>query len=223
MRAITLALICAFLQAGKYTVRELRVACCTLAIIEIRSVHWWAPYLLEIEENSFVFAPRQKTNTRLSARKDSKLSNDVSVAAQRTPTISYISQEQIKDIGETVELQCSVQYAQEYPILWIKVNKENVHEQVALSTGTALIIRDSRFSLKYDTASTTYILQVGPSRRPSCRYAVECTSFGGARIQLWNNNKRTDANVSFVAYVIRLLHAGEKGEGIVEARTGRCV
>lgn len=85
---------------------------------------------------------------------------DVSVAAQRTPTISYISQEQIKDIGETVELQCSVQYAQEYPILWIKVNKETVHEQVALSTGTALIIRDSRFSLKYDTASTTYILQV---------------------------------------------------------------
>lgn len=84
----------------------------------------------------------------------------VLVAAQRTPTISYISQEQIKDIGETVELQCSVQYAQEYPVLWIKVNKESVHEQVALSTGTALIIRDSRFALKYDTASTTYILQV---------------------------------------------------------------
>jgi len=80
--------------------------------------------------------------------------------AQRTPTISYISQEQIKDIGETVELQCSVQYAQEYPVLWIKFNKDSAHEQVALSTSTALIIRDSRFALKYDTASTTYILQV---------------------------------------------------------------
>jgi neuronal growth regulator 1 len=32
--------------------------------------------------------------------------------AQRTPTISYISQEQIKDIGGTAELECSVQYAQ---------------------------------------------------------------------------------------------------------------
>jgi len=84
----------------------------------------------------------------------------VSVVAQRTPTISYISQEQIKDIGETVELQCSVQYGQDYPVLWIKVNKESVHEQVALSTGTALIIRDSRFALKYDTASSTYNLQV---------------------------------------------------------------
>lgn len=31
--------------------------------------------------------------------------------AQRTPSISYISQEQIKDIGGTVELDCSVQYA----------------------------------------------------------------------------------------------------------------
>lgn len=39
---------------------------------------------------------------------------------QRTPTISYISQEQIKDIGGTVELQCSVQYAKEYPVLWVK-------------------------------------------------------------------------------------------------------
>ncbi len=31
--------------------------------------------------------------------------------AQRTPSISYISQEQIKDIGGTVELDCSVQYS----------------------------------------------------------------------------------------------------------------
>lgn len=103
------------------------------------------------------------------------LSDDVSVAAQRTPTISYISQEQIKDIGETVELQCSVQYAQDYPILWIKVNKENVQEQVTLSTGTALIIRDSRFSLKHDTASTTYILQVRlPLDDVACDVLVEC-------------------------------------------------
>lgn len=84
----------------------------------------------------------------------------VSVAAQRSPTISYISQEQIKDIGETVELVCSVQYAQDYPVLWIKVNKDSANEQVALSTGTALIIRDSRFALKHDTASSSYTLQV---------------------------------------------------------------
>lgn len=80
--------------------------------------------------------------------------------AQRSPAISYISQEQIKDIGETVELHCSIQYAQDYPVLWIKVNKDNINEQVALSTGTALIIRDSRFAIRHDTASATYVLQV---------------------------------------------------------------
>lgn len=80
--------------------------------------------------------------------------------AQRTPTISYISQEQIKDIGETVELRCSIQYAEDYPVLWIKLNRNSVHEQVALSTGTALIIRDSRFAIRHDTASASYLLQV---------------------------------------------------------------
>jgi len=167
MRAITLALICAFLQAGKYTVRvrELRATCSRLSryarSTDGRHIYWKS-------KKTFLYSLFDKRRTHASfTRKDSKFTDDVSVAAQRTPTISYISQEQIKDIGETVELQCSVQYAQEYPILWIKVNKENVHEQVALSTGTALIIRDSRFSLKYDTASTTYILQVGLSRRPT--------------------------------------------------------
>lgn len=86
------------------------------------------------------------------------------VVAQRTPTISYISQEQIKDIGETVELRCSIQYAEDYPVLWIKLNRNSVHEQVALSTGTALIIRDSRFAIRHDTASASYLLQVDKIR-----------------------------------------------------------
>ncbi|XP_015586541.1 lachesin isoform X1 [Cephus cinctus] len=82
------------------------------------------------------------------------------VSCQRTPTISYISQEQIKDIGDTVELLCSVQYGQEYPVLWIKFNKEGGSDQLPLSSGTSLIVRDSRFALRYDTASSTYTLQI---------------------------------------------------------------
>lgn len=104
--------------------------------------------------------------------KEILITNIVVGVAQRTPTISYISQEQIKDIGETVELICSVQYAQDYPVLWIKLNKDNGHEQVALSTGTALIIRDSRFSLKHDTASS-YTLQVRLSRY-CCNFQYIC-------------------------------------------------
>lgn len=82
------------------------------------------------------------------------------VSSQRTPTISYISQEQIKDIGGTVELECSVQYAQEYPVLWMKVDRSRLVDPLPISTGSSLIIRDSRFSLRYDTASSTYTLQI---------------------------------------------------------------
>ncbi|XP_058800796.1 lachesin-like [Phymastichus coffea] len=82
-----------------------------------------------------------------------------SVYTQRTPTISYISQEQIKDIGSTVEFVCSVQYSQDYPVLWIKINK-NREDQLPISTNTALIIRDSRFALRSDASSSTYTLQI---------------------------------------------------------------
>uniref|UniRef100_U5EKE0 Putative amalgam n=1 Tax=Corethrella appendiculata TaxID=1370023 RepID=U5EKE0_9DIPT len=79
--------------------------------------------------------------------------------AQRTPTISYITQEQIKDIGGTVELQCSVQYAKEYSVIWIKTGRTTT-DSVFLSTGSSLVLKDSRFSLRYDPSSSTYTLQI---------------------------------------------------------------
>lgn len=79
--------------------------------------------------------------------------------AQRTPSISYITQEQIKDIGGTVELDCSVQYAHEYTVLWVKNSRER-GDNVFLSTGSSLVIRDSRFALRYDPSSSTYTLQI---------------------------------------------------------------
>lgn len=78
---------------------------------------------------------------------------------QRTPSISYISQEQIKDIGGTVELDCSVQYAREYTVVWIKTGRNHA-DYVFLSTGSSLVIKDSRFSLRFDGASSTYTLQI---------------------------------------------------------------
>ncbi|KAJ1520905.1 hypothetical protein ONE63_003985 [Megalurothrips usitatus] len=80
--------------------------------------------------------------------------------AQRTPTISYISQEQIKDIGGTVELHCSVQYASDYPVLWVKVDRNRQMDPLTIASGSTLIIRDSRFALRYDTASSSYTLQI---------------------------------------------------------------
>ncbi|KAK9506136.1 hypothetical protein O3M35_008126 [Rhynocoris fuscipes] len=82
------------------------------------------------------------------------------VLGQRTPTISHITQEQFKDIGGVVELECSVQYAQEYPILWMKTSPGRQLDPLPISTGSTLIIRDSRFSVRYDPSSSTYTLQI---------------------------------------------------------------
>lgn len=89
--------------------------------------------------------------------------------AQRSPTISYISQEQIKDIGGAVELVCSVQYAQEYPVLWMRKESATADYNLPISTGSSLILHDSRFSLRYDTVSVSkcfiiIIIKIGSSR-----------------------------------------------------------
>ena len=46
----------------------------------------------------------------------------ISAFGQRTPTISYITRPDIvTKIGGTIEMDCSVLYATEYPVLWVKL------------------------------------------------------------------------------------------------------
>jgi neuronal growth regulator 1 len=108
--------------------------------------------------------------------------------AQRTPSISYISQEQIKDIGSTVELQCSVQYAKEYSVLWIKTGPTR-SDSVFLSTGSSLVLRDSRFALRYDTDSSTYTLQIKDIQETDagfyqCQVVLSVTNKLSAEVEL---------------------------------------
>ena len=46
----------------------------------------------------------------------------------RRPTISFITQPEIvTDIGGTIEMLCSVQYAQDYPVIWMKLDQVNIN------------------------------------------------------------------------------------------------
>lgn len=81
-----------------------------------------------------------------------------SVLTQRSPTISYISQEQIKDIGNAVEFSCAIQYAEEYPVSWTKIDKSRNTEPVPLSAGTTTILKDTRFRVNYVQETSTYSL-----------------------------------------------------------------
>lgn len=82
------------------------------------------------------------------------------VYSQRKPTISYITQTTIKDIGDAVELKCSVLYTTEYPVLWLKIDNERILEPVVLSNKNTIIIKNPRFSLLQDTENYSYILKV---------------------------------------------------------------
>jgi hypothetical protein len=83
----------------------------------------------------------------------------VAADAVRTPTISWITKEQIVDIGSSVQLECSVQYSVDYPVLWIKKGSDETQD-LPISSGPTLILREPRYSLRHDTGSSTYILQV---------------------------------------------------------------
>lgn len=107
------------------------------------------------------------------------------VDCQRSPTISYITQEQIKDIGGTVEFDCSVQFAKEYSVFWIKTDSDSVF----LSTGSTLVIKDSRFSLRYDPNSSTYKLQIKDIQETdagtyTCQIVISVSHKVNANVQL---------------------------------------
>jgi len=85
------------------------------------------------------------------------------VDCQRTPTISYVSPNKSTTRSSTIDMDCSVLYATEYPVLWMKIGADN--KPIPLSSGSSLIIRDNRFALRYDTASATYTLQLKDVQR----------------------------------------------------------
>ena len=111
------------------------------------------------------------------------------VKSQRMPTISYISQEQIKDIGETVEFHCSVLNGFDLPVVWTKINKNALNDQLLLSHGSTLIIRDTRFTLKYDDVLSTFRLQIKDIQETDagfyqCKILISLNNYVYANVEL---------------------------------------
>jgi len=78
-------------------------------------------------------------------------------------TITHISQNQIKDIGGTAELACTVSNPLNYYVLWMKLDSKKSKEPFLLSYGNILNINDSRLSITQDSImdEMRYTLQVG--------------------------------------------------------------
>ncbi|KAG8196343.1 hypothetical protein JTE90_013826 [Oedothorax gibbosus] len=82
------------------------------------------------------------------------------VAGQRSPTISFISQEKVVNIGDTVQLDCSVQYAEDYSVIWLKTNPDNPSDQTFISSGTNQIVPGDRYGVTFTEATGTYALKI---------------------------------------------------------------
>ncbi|CRK95584.1 CLUMA_CG009045, isoform A [Clunio marinus] len=75
--------------------------------------------------------------------------------AQRAPFIAEISEDQEVGVGGAVELTCSVSFLENYSVIWVKMS-EDKNEQMFLSVGSSLVIKDVRFSFLADPDFNTY-------------------------------------------------------------------
>lgn len=75
------------------------------------------------------------------------LTSLILVQAQQNPSISFISKEQVVEIGDTVSLKCTTQYSKDYPVHWIKVNRENPNTNLFISKGATVNVPNSRYSV----------------------------------------------------------------------------
>ena len=85
-----------------------------------------------------------------------------SVSGQgRRPTISFITQPEIvTDIGGDVEMKCSIQYASDYPVIWMKLDSVDRNNDLTVTVGTTLILKDPRFNVDLDRSTSTYTLRI---------------------------------------------------------------
>jgi len=89
------------------------------------------------------------------------ISFDCTIALDRRPTISFITQPEIvADIGGTVEMVCSVQYAQDYPVIWMRLDPVDRNNDLTINTGTTLILTDPRFHVDFEKSTSSYTLRI---------------------------------------------------------------
>lgn len=82
------------------------------------------------------------------------------VASQQNPSIVHITPRKVVDMGDTIDLSCSVQYASNYPIIWTKLNDNLNDPPLFISRDAALTVQDNRYSIRHDDSSSTYTLQI---------------------------------------------------------------
>ncbi|XP_055524701.1 lachesin-like isoform X2 [Wyeomyia smithii] len=74
---------------------------------------------------------------------------------QAAPTIASISPEQIKDIGDSVTLECDITNVGKFTVGWQKTNRERSQNVNTISLGPTLAVAEERFNLSVDKENNT--------------------------------------------------------------------
>ncbi|XP_019528163.3 lachesin [Aedes albopictus] len=74
---------------------------------------------------------------------------------QAPPTITSISPEQIKDIGESVTLECDIDNVGKFTVGWQKTNRERSQNVNSISLGPTLAVAEDRFKVSVDKENNT--------------------------------------------------------------------
>ncbi|XP_055637193.1 lachesin-like [Toxorhynchites rutilus septentrionalis] len=83
------------------------------------------------------------------------LAVNLCASQQASPTISSISSEQIKDIGDSVSLECDITNVGKFTVGWQKTNRDRSQSFNTISLGPTLAVAEERFRLSDDKENNT--------------------------------------------------------------------
>ncbi|KAG4068753.1 hypothetical protein HA402_002444 [Bradysia odoriphaga] len=83
-------------------------------------------------------------------------------SCKEKPSIISISPEQVKSIGESAVLNCTVKNPDQYAVIWTKKDRDHPTDNVVLSINNQMTMKDPRFELKIvnESISESYLLHI---------------------------------------------------------------
>lgn len=83
------------------------------------------------------------------------------ILAQENPGISHLSQDHVMNLGDSLDLECSVSNVDDCcTVSWSKQNLQRSDWPVPLSAGELNILKDTRFNTRYVQYNKTFILHI---------------------------------------------------------------
>jgi hypothetical protein len=83
--------------------------------------------------------------------------------SEQTPTITYITPEQVKDLDESVTLSCTAQNIENSNVVWLKLNEDDPSNPAILTMGSTLVMSSEKrynFTTANNANGVTYSLKV---------------------------------------------------------------